>query len=159
MWVVRGDWMGRSPLSETGKTEVPCHRRCCTIKILPCSKAMSAEYRLKFWSPSPVIVTSSYQWSINMLVSSCSLLWRIQTNFKAVWCSWQMRLVNREYFILICTWSHLWCIQMFMPDLHFLQDLWDWLLFVIYVISWSDFLQVLAHLSWAFLIVRLSVRL
>jgi hypothetical protein len=32
---------------ETGKTEVPCHSRCDAIKIPPCSKALSAEHRLK----------------------------------------------------------------------------------------------------------------
>jgi hypothetical protein len=31
---------------ETGKTEVPCHSRFGTIKIPPCSKALSAEHRL-----------------------------------------------------------------------------------------------------------------
>jgi hypothetical protein len=32
------------PSDETGKTEVPCHSRCGTIKIPPCSKALSAEH-------------------------------------------------------------------------------------------------------------------
>jgi hypothetical protein len=27
---------------ETGKTEAPCHSRCGTINILPCSEALSA---------------------------------------------------------------------------------------------------------------------
>jgi hypothetical protein len=37
------------PLDETRKMEVPCHSRCGTIKIPPCSKAMSAEQlRLNF---------------------------------------------------------------------------------------------------------------
>ena len=31
------------------------------IKIPPCSKALSAEHRLKFCSPSPVMVTSPYK--------------------------------------------------------------------------------------------------
>jgi hypothetical protein len=34
------------------KTEVPCHSRSGTIKISPCSNAMSAEHRPKFCSPS-----------------------------------------------------------------------------------------------------------
>jgi hypothetical protein len=34
-----------------GKTEVLCHSRCVTIKIPPCSKALSAEDRPKFCSP------------------------------------------------------------------------------------------------------------
>ena len=34
--------------------------RCGTIKIHPCSKALSAEHRPKFCSPSPVMVTSPY---------------------------------------------------------------------------------------------------
>jgi hypothetical protein len=38
-----------------GKTEAPCHSRCGTIKIPPCSKALSAEYRPTFGSPSPAI--------------------------------------------------------------------------------------------------------
>jgi hypothetical protein len=33
---------------ETGKTEVPCQSRCGTIKIPPCSKALSVEHRPKF---------------------------------------------------------------------------------------------------------------
>jgi hypothetical protein len=48
-------------LNETGKTEVPCHSRCCTIKIPPCSKALSAEHRPKFCSPSPAMVTTPYK--------------------------------------------------------------------------------------------------
>jgi hypothetical protein len=34
-----------SPSNETGKTETPCPSRCGTIKIPPCSKALSAEQR------------------------------------------------------------------------------------------------------------------
>jgi hypothetical protein len=45
------------PLDETGKTDVPCHSKCDSIKIPPCSKAMSAERRVKFCSPSPAMVT------------------------------------------------------------------------------------------------------
>jgi hypothetical protein len=32
------------PSDETGKTVVPCHSSCGTIKIPPCSKALSAEH-------------------------------------------------------------------------------------------------------------------
>jgi hypothetical protein len=39
---------GGVPSDETGKSEVPCRSRCGTIKIPPCSKALSAEHRLKF---------------------------------------------------------------------------------------------------------------
>jgi hypothetical protein len=56
-----------SPLDETRKTEVPCHSRCDTIKISPCSKALSAEHRPKFYSLSPVMVmtvTSPYKLKI-----------------------------------------------------------------------------------------------
>jgi hypothetical protein len=53
-----------SPSDETGKTEAPCHSRCGTIKIPPCSEALSAEHRPKFCSPSPVMVTSLYKWKI-----------------------------------------------------------------------------------------------
>jgi hypothetical protein len=35
-------------LNGTGKNEAPCHNRCGTIKIPPCSKALSAEHRPKF---------------------------------------------------------------------------------------------------------------
>jgi hypothetical protein len=48
----------------TFRTEVPCHSRCGTIKITPCSKALSAEHRPKFCSPSPAMVTSPYKWNI-----------------------------------------------------------------------------------------------
>jgi hypothetical protein len=53
----------RLPSDETGKTEVPCHRKCGTIKIPPCSKALSAERRLKLCSPSPAMVMSPYNLS------------------------------------------------------------------------------------------------
>jgi hypothetical protein len=52
------------PLYETRKTEMPCHSRCGTIKNAPCSKALSAEHRPKFWNPSPVTVTSPHMWNI-----------------------------------------------------------------------------------------------
>jgi hypothetical protein len=52
-------WGGLS--DETGKTEVLCHSRCGTIKIPLCSKALSAEHRPKFCSPSPAVVTSPYK--------------------------------------------------------------------------------------------------
>jgi hypothetical protein len=45
-------------LKETGKTEVLYHSRCGTIKIPLCSKALRVEYRPKFFSPSPAMVTS-----------------------------------------------------------------------------------------------------
>jgi hypothetical protein len=35
-----------------------------TIKIPPCSKSFSAEYRPEFCSPSPVMATSPYKWKI-----------------------------------------------------------------------------------------------
>jgi hypothetical protein len=56
------EWGG--PADETGKTEAPCHSRCGTIEIPPCSKALIAEQRPKFCSPSPVMVTSPYRWNI-----------------------------------------------------------------------------------------------
>jgi hypothetical protein len=43
-------------LNETANTEVLYHSMCGTIKIPPCSKAHSAEIRLKFSSPSPSIL-------------------------------------------------------------------------------------------------------
>jgi hypothetical protein len=49
------EWGG--PSDETGKTEIPCHSRCGTIKI----KALSAEHRSKFCSPLPAMVTSPYE--------------------------------------------------------------------------------------------------
>jgi hypothetical protein len=33
---------------------------CPWLRRPPCSKALSAEHRPKFYSPSPVMVTSSY---------------------------------------------------------------------------------------------------
>jgi hypothetical protein len=36
------------------------NRRCGIIKIPPYSKALSAENRFKFYSPSPLMVTSPY---------------------------------------------------------------------------------------------------
>jgi hypothetical protein len=49
------------PKTKNKKTEVPCHNRCGRIKIPPCSKALSAEHRLKFCIPSPAMVTSPYK--------------------------------------------------------------------------------------------------
>jgi hypothetical protein len=43
---------------KTMKTEVPCHSRYGTIKIPSRSKALSAEHRPKFCSPSLAMVTS-----------------------------------------------------------------------------------------------------
>jgi hypothetical protein len=43
------EWSG--PSVETGKTDAPCHSRCGTIKIPPCSKALVAEHRLTFLLP------------------------------------------------------------------------------------------------------------
>jgi hypothetical protein len=40
--------------------QIPWHSRCSTIKIPPCSKALSAEHRPKFFSPSQAMVTSPY---------------------------------------------------------------------------------------------------
>jgi hypothetical protein len=49
------------PSDETGKTEATYHSRYDTMKIPPCSKALSKEHRPKFCSPSTVMVTSSYK--------------------------------------------------------------------------------------------------
>jgi hypothetical protein len=40
------------------------HSRCDTVKIPPCSKALSNEHRPKFCSPSLAMVTSPYKWKI-----------------------------------------------------------------------------------------------
>jgi hypothetical protein len=45
--VVRGLLWG-SALDETAIMEVPCHSRCCTLKIPSCSKTLSSEHRPKF---------------------------------------------------------------------------------------------------------------
>jgi hypothetical protein len=67
------DW--GSPSDETGKTEVPCHSRCGTIKIPPCLKALSAEHRPKFCSPSPAMVKSPYKWTI---LNNQSINWMLE---------------------------------------------------------------------------------
>jgi hypothetical protein len=41
--------------------EAPCHSRCDTIKIPPCSKALCAKHSPKFCSLSPIVVTSPYK--------------------------------------------------------------------------------------------------
>jgi hypothetical protein len=51
---------GGGPSDKTGKTETPCHSRYGTIKIPPCSKALSADHRPKFFSSSPAMVASPY---------------------------------------------------------------------------------------------------
>jgi hypothetical protein len=50
-----------SPFDETKKTKALFYSRCGMIKIPPCSKALSAEQRPKFFGPSPAIVTSPYE--------------------------------------------------------------------------------------------------
>jgi hypothetical protein len=51
--------VGASLSDKTVKTEVLCRSRCGTIKIPPCSKALSAEHRAKFAALSPVMVTAA----------------------------------------------------------------------------------------------------
>jgi hypothetical protein len=46
------------------KPRPPCHSRCGTEKIPPCSKALSAERRPKFCILSQVMVTSPRKWKI-----------------------------------------------------------------------------------------------
>jgi hypothetical protein len=41
--------VGGGPSDETGETEALCHSRCGTMKIPPCSKALSAEHRPNFF--------------------------------------------------------------------------------------------------------------
>jgi hypothetical protein len=54
------EWGG--PSDETGKTDAPFHSRCGD-KDPVCSKALSTKHtsRLKFCSPSPVMVTSPHE--------------------------------------------------------------------------------------------------
>lgn len=47
-----------SPSDEITKIETPCHSRCDTINVPPCSKAASSEHRPKFNNPPPAMVTS-----------------------------------------------------------------------------------------------------
>jgi hypothetical protein len=51
--------VGAGLSDETVKTEAPCRSRCGTIKIPPCSKALSAEHRPKFAALLPVMVTAA----------------------------------------------------------------------------------------------------
>jgi hypothetical protein len=39
------------------------YNRCGTLKIPPCSKALSTEHRPKFYSPPPAMVKSQYKWN------------------------------------------------------------------------------------------------
>jgi hypothetical protein len=51
--------VGAGLSDKTGKTEVQCRSRCGLIKIPPCSKALSAEHRLKFAALTLVMVTAA----------------------------------------------------------------------------------------------------
>jgi hypothetical protein len=66
-----------------------------------------------------------------------SWLWLIPFIWTGFWLRWQ---VDRGC-LLLGTWSHIWYIQrsVFAPfsNFYFLQDLWDWWLFVIYAISYT----------------------
>jgi hypothetical protein len=83
--VVRGDWMGtfEDPGKNRGdrmvrsfgwdpKNRGPVSQQCGTIKILPCSKALSAEHRPKFCSPSPVMETNN-SWAGRKTLSNWSI--------------------------------------------------------------------------------------
>jgi hypothetical protein len=71
-----------------------CHNRCGTIKIPPCSMALSAEHRPKFCSPSPVMVMSPYKWNtlerdvkqeIINLVTIAQIIGKICYNYSKVY--------------------------------------------------------------------------
>jgi hypothetical protein len=141
MRVVRGYWMG-----QTGKTEALYHSRCGTIKIPPCSKALSAEHshRTKFYSPSPAMVMSWYKWkhkSVNnqsikqisvaepLVCTSAgwTLLWMSQSSLpelvQTIRCEWanHLYLILFKQFVvdepIIFTWSCSNMSQSSLPDL------------------------------------------
>jgi hypothetical protein len=68
--VVRSDWMAtREDMVEwtfgwDRKNRGPISQQVWHDKDPPCSKALSAERRPKFYSPSPAMVTSPYEWKI-----------------------------------------------------------------------------------------------
>jgi hypothetical protein len=71
---------------KTTKAEVPCHSRCGTIKIPPCSKALSAEHRPKFCNPLPAMMTFLCQRFLRRAFVCFYLLVKSQlSNFSAIY--------------------------------------------------------------------------
>jgi hypothetical protein len=56
------EWVGPSNLDESRKAKGPVSQQLWHDKIPSCSKALSAEHRPKFWSPSPAMMTSPHKW-------------------------------------------------------------------------------------------------
>ena len=53
-------------LGRSANTEAPCHSRCGTIKIPPCSNAVGVGHRTQICSNSMTRVTSPYEWRLHM---------------------------------------------------------------------------------------------
>ena len=53
-------------LGRSANTEAPCHSRCGTIKIPPCSNAVGVGHRTQICSNSTTRVTSPYEWRLHM---------------------------------------------------------------------------------------------
>jgi hypothetical protein len=79
--IVRSEWMGgpsdktkkkRKKKKRTLKTEVPCHSRCGTIKIPPCSKVLSAENQ-SIIQPSTIQFTNTDHLQCNSPTCPCEV--------------------------------------------------------------------------------------
>jgi hypothetical protein len=111
------------PSDETGKTEALCHSRWGTMKIPPCSKALSTEHRPIFCSPSPVMVTSPYKWKI--------LEWDLKQwfNNQSIW--WSSPGGGGSSYILVYTdvpleWGAFLTSQIYQWDAIFTNLLYQW---------------------------------
>jgi hypothetical protein len=97
---------------ETGKIEAPRHTMWGTINIPPCSKALSAEHRPKFCSPSPVMITSPHEWKIlerdetkqiiNLLHVVCYCSWFHMQQFYTILIRGRRSWCYRRFYSIVC---------------------------------------------------------
>jgi hypothetical protein len=100
------------------------NRRClqttCPQSKVPDQHLMSQSQSMQLWT---LIVLSATDGICRMVSLNLWYIRKIQLQFKSA---------------ILLTWSHLWYIQrsVFVPfsDFYFLQNLWDWWVFVIYAI-------------------------
>jgi hypothetical protein len=84
MYCMVNEWGGTSNETEK-KTKTQCHSRCGTINIPPCSKALSAEHRPKFCSPSQVMVTSPYTRAVRKVRGQAQIQIKVALYIFLIW--------------------------------------------------------------------------
>ena len=90
---------------------VPCHSWCGTLQNPHCSMIISDERKVKISSPSPVMVTSPYQWKFewdeNPQTNKQSLLCNMWPEvITAVW-KWPEVITT----VKMMTWGYQYCVR------------------------------------------------